>query len=799
MRTHTQNLFKVNNLSNLDFSYKLVEVDLPKIDDKILYNTALQKVAYKISSKINGPSAIISRDNKHWIAIPSNRNFPELKIRTNPFTVISKLIDTTCGIDWEKMDKNSFEIIYKFLDFEIRKQVKENFGLWETNSYQFFLKKPIIENTETNIDIFGGFKYRLIYQSDGHFYVALDLAYKYLDRYYLPYYVNLGNQNNQSKSLKGRKCLYQNGDQWYSVEIVGFGKKISEHLVPFDCDTPIVQDYIKSKTKYNKFKTVDLMSPDHLALLYKYPGRAMEPHHGATSLAKLIYNTNDTEVKSLHKYSIKPPDKKFEYIIKNIKQYFQSLTYNKVAFQVTNKPESDKENYFNVPALKGNSGKTLLVGNNKDNGNITLRDYGAMRKRLITDNGILNQDGFDNQYLIVPSNLDRGIVDAFKKHALSYLKKLAPRFTDLKVITYDAKPQLAATLQVSELDKKLREYDALDGFALFILPDLNKSSNRAAKNFHDCLKNKFFPELKFQCASATKVKSFYGSYANKDKGYEIRLHQDKEHSFRSYLFNLVNEFLLVNRKWPYALLNKLHYDIYIGIDVHERYAGFTFFYKNGEHIIFDYERVPKKTSTNRSEKLRKDLIINKILPKLELHIPNYAPNPNGIVIVRDGRSYGEEEIALDEVIDKLADKNLVEKDTIKRGVIDLHKQSAIPLRIGSETSGYNKLENPRAGSYKFINPANEGFLFNTGYPFEIRGTAKPLHLIKQSGDLDFKLVMEDLFAQTMLAFSAPDRSNSLPIIIKLIDTFLEPLAAAFEDEEINEDDMEEEIEKLITN
>ncbi len=61
------------------------------------------------------------------------------------------------------------------------------------------------------------------------------------------------------------------------------------------------------------------------------------------------------------------------------------------------------------------------------------------------------------------------------------------------------------------------------------------------------------------------------------------------------------------------------------------------------------------------------------------------------------------------------------------------------------------------------------------------------------------MVMEDLFAQTMMAFSAPDRSNSLPITIKLIDTFLEPLAAAFEDEEINEDDMEEEIEELITN
>ena len=36
--------------------------------------------------------------------------------------------------------------------------------------------------------------------------------------------------------------------------------------------------------------------------------------------------------------------------------------------------------------------------------------------------------------------------------------------------------------------------------------------------------------------------------------------------------------------------------------------------------------------------------------------------------------------------------------------------------------------------------------------------------------------MQDVFAQCMLAFSAPDRSNNLPIIIKLIDAFLEPLS-----------------------
>src|SRR5204863_2107790 len=97
-------------------------------------------------------------------------------------------------------------------------------------------------------------------------------------------------------------------------------------------------------------------------------------------------------------------------------------------------------------------------------------------------------------------------------------------------------------------------------------------------------------------------------------------------------------------------------------------------------------------------------------------------------------------------------------------------------------------------TYKLVTPS-EGFLFNTGFPFHIRGTVKPLHLSLQWGNLDFLKVMEDTFCQCILAFSAPDRSNSLPITIKLIDTLLEPLSGAIEivedeDEEFEDSEIE---------
>jgi hypothetical protein len=798
MRQHTQNLFKITNLTELDFSYRLVEIDLSSSLGNALYNTALQKVRQKIASKISGPAAILFQNGKHFIAIPAAKNIEEIKIRTSPFTVTAISRDQVYSLDWKNPNPQSFEVASRFLDFGIRSQLTDSKGLWSLNTYQFFLKNPLPNFNSQLVDVYGGFKYRLVNLADGNFYIVLDLSYKYLDKFYLPNYVNSQNCTSVLKAFKGRKCLYHNGSDWYQVEIVGFGKRISEHLVPFEENQRSVLDYIKSRNQNSRNQVLSLLSPDHLALLYKYPGRSMEPHHGATSLAKLVYNTNDQEARSLHKGSIKHPEKKFEYIQDNISRYFQNLSLNGVGINISTVPTTENERYFPMPDLKFKNDNVLHVSTRPSDDSTHISDFGRERKRMICDNGILNQSDFDNQYLIVPDKMDKELVKAFKQHAEGYLKKLSPHFNGFKLITYKSEPHLPATMQVQKLETRLREFNALDGYALFVLPDFQKQHNRFVSNFHDCLKNKFFPDLKFQCASATKIGSYYQSYTSKERLYEFRLLPEREQPFKSYLFNLVMEHLILNKKWPYSLAKNCNYDIYIGIDVHERYAGFVFFYKNGDQIFFDYERVPKKNAANRSEKLKKDLIKGKILPKLLSHIPKYVPNPNGIVIIRDGRSFGEEELALLEVLDELSSKNLIDKSTIKWGIIDLHKHSAIPFRIGAVNNGYQKLENPRSGSYRMFSES-EGFLFNTAYPFEIRGTANPLHLVMQSGTADFKLIMQDIFHQSMLAFSAPDRSNSLPITIKLIDTFLEPLAYSFEDDIPEEDEIEVDGEETTTN
>jgi hypothetical protein len=781
MKNHTLNLFKVSNITSLDFSYKLVAFDLPYTEGKEdLYNKQLQKIAEKVSSATGGPAAILKREGKFHVVIPADKHLPDGKVDVTPFIVDVKMLPGIHHINMNQVNEGNIDVVQKFLEFEIRSQLSENPQLWKMNASQFFFKKPLLSSEESTIEIFDGFTYRLVQLSDG-FYICLDLATKYIDKYYLSHYVNAGNVNIVGTRFRHRRTLYQNGDNWYTAEIEGFGKPIKQHEFNRNGQTYNVFDYITQKTRNHRFSTTKLLRPEDLTMLYTYPGRSMQEHNGASSLAKIIYGPGDAEVRALHRYSIKKPSPRFEAICRDIKNHFQAVTFNGQKLIISTKPLIEQVRNFRMPELKFNNDQVLKVGHYSTGGNTGLREFNSERKQYICDNGILNKSGFDEQFLIVPEYLDKELVAAFKKNAEWQISKLAPAFSGFKVLRYKVKENQPATFQIQELEKLLQQQNALSGFALFILPDATYDSKRYVKTFHDCLKSKFYPGLKVQCASAFKIKSFFQSFQGSGSNglHEFRVPEDKKPKFRSYIFNLVMEYLIVNRKWPYALAQNGHYDIYIGIDVHDRYAGITFFFKNGEEIFFAYEPVPKKNRSQRAEKLKASLLIKVIYERLKIYIPKYAVNPNGIVIIRDGRSFGEEEKALISVVNSLASECLVNKDAIKYGVVDLYKQSSIPFRLASLTNGHDRLENPVAGAYRLITN-REGFIFNTGYPFQLEGSAKPLHLSLKAGNVDFMKVMEDVFCQSMLAFSAPDRSNSLPVTLKLIDTLLEPLSTVVE-------------------
>jgi len=109
------------------------------------------------------------------------------------------------------------------------------------------------------------------------------------------------------------------------------------------------------------------------------------------------------------------------------------------------------------------------------------------------------------------------------------------------------------------------------------------------------------------------------------------------------------------------------------------------------------------------------------------------------------------------------------------GVVEIHKQSAYPLRM-AEGTGLDSLDNPRVGGWFRINE-KEGIVCNTGVPFLTQGTTKPLHVRIADGNLEIEKVLQDVFALSNLTWSAPDKCQRLPITTKLGDTFLRPIAS----------------------
>jgi hypothetical protein len=244
--------------------------------------------------------------------------------------------------------------------------------------------------------------------------------------------------------------------------------------------------------------------------------------------------------------------------------------------------------------------------------------------------------------------------------------------------------------------------------------------------------------------------------------------------------------LLVNHKWPFALNGALHYDVYIGIDVLNTMAGFTYIYNGGRNTFFRHYR------SRQAEKLSKKQIFSVLYRDLQRDLTRLELQPRSVVIHRDGRSFPQEEEGFAEAIERLIQSRILQQN-VQVGVVEIHKTTMGRMRLFEERN--NEICNPRIGS-RFVIDDRQGFVCNTGWPFRFPGTASPLHISMAWGSLEIEKVLEDVFALSQLAWSAPDKSSRLPVTIKLGDMFLQPIASRFDEEDAlyGEDEVVEDLE-----
>lgn len=776
------NLFKITQQSNKNIFYKIAEVEFPEINEAMT-NRNLNKVAIELSKQLSVPVISFKNNKKKYVAIADENVAFDVKYiglapQTAKITLINEIKTINVNAPINQYEKN---LIKRLMEHSISRKLSINTFFWRESANQFTQRTPI--HTSDEVSVYKSFSFKVV-NTDNEFYLCLDISFRYISTKTVGEYIKEIGIDETNKLLNGKKGLFLYGDSWHDIA----PNKVLEtdiltYEVPKENKHYSLYYYVKEHAP-NKTGILNNLSPQDLTLLYHRIGdKAKTPYSAPATLVKIIYGTEHNNSQNLHHFSIRKPHERLYEVQRIIKRNLISVTYKGFNFNISEEPKKEANLLkLNFPTLK--------FKNDRELNEAEFLSTPKKRKKLVTQNGILNQQDFDTTFLVVPdsNSLSFDFAILIRDELTERIRQLALNFEKLELICYTTTKPCAYS-QFQEIKKAIEKNDFTYGTALIVLPDTEYSNKKFIDDLHDIVKKHFNGKLQIQCFSLKKISQFIG----KNNNDEYFLREDIRHKFLSYVDNLIFEFLILNQKWLYSLKNSLNYDIYIGIDAHGNLAGFSYFFKTGETIVFDSEKTPIRTGSHRNEKIKSDVIAKNLLKVLQRNIPTFAPNPNGIIILRDGQSYeGEEEIALLKVIDALKSQGMIQNKDFKYAVVDIHKFSSIPLRL------FNRQErmviNPEIGSVKVLDNEN-AFIFNTGYPFEIPGTAKPLHIqLKKHNGIDFNRVIKDIFDQTMLAFSAPDRPNSLPLPLKLIDTMIRPLA-----NDITEESLEHKYEEIIEN
>ncbi|MCW5318868.1 hypothetical protein GTQ43_36040 [Nostoc sp. KVJ3] len=775
MNNHIFNLFAIENLSELSCSYQLLEItNLPDTHKNYLEN--INRLAGMVASSVQKPVCVLWQEKKAYLATTA----PVDKIKTEWRLVphIAKLVPESKvhHLDYSNIAPDQVKLAIRLLNYDIRTVLMKVPEIWNDSFGSFYFRDAINSEDNSQVDALPGFVYRLHYLLDKKIYISLDSTIRYIDRLSLLQYLSNGSKIND---YKFQHFLYKFGSQWYRIQLMGStGNSLIEQLFFSEKDNKMcnVYDYTLSNCGLPLPDLIAQLDQDSTAINYQYPYKAIE-RYGAGALCFKTYKTNDFKNSNIHKYSILKASQRLHKSEEIIGRYFQNIFFgNSTKIVVTIQPLKKTIEKFDIPDLLFGNEQVLHVKRDSEDTGVDVLNYGKARMNLLLDEkaGLLVKERLEIQYIFIPKSLNRSVAKNFQNNFEYQMKKFLSHPYELKKIIYNDEKAKNLRQQVEAIKNGIEENEIDRGRVLLILPE------KAHPDLHNFIKRELFEILQFQCINAVKLKDFF-----KPNNNEYDLIEKRKGKYYGYIKYAALGMLLVNRQWPFALKEPLYYDVYIGIDVLNNIAGFTYIYNAGENCYFRYHKSPQ------GEKLTERQISSILKKDLREDISSLKLQPSSIVIHRDGRSFTEEHKGFVKSINSLQKEGFL-SENINIGVIEIHKTSSARLRLYYEQD--EVIENPSIGDY-FLIDNREGIICTTGFPFEFSGTANPLHIKIAYGDLDMRNVLSDIFALAQLgSWAAPDKAARYPATIKIGDTFLEPIASDSDDEAAlySEDEPDEE-------
>ena len=251
MSGHVLSIFPVENQSELESSYRLVDIDGPfdgcGDPDQAEKNLNLLCKLVSFAEKI--PVALVFQDGKSLLAVPGDKKLGLLEHSLTPHVVTLRPRDEIHALRLGAVSPTERHIGTQVLNFQIRSPLRDDDNLWSPSPYTYFLKRPLNwREDRRDIDVFEGFGFRLMFLG-GQLFLALRLSTKYVESAWI---VDR-NGPGELRDLRMRHLLYHMGHRWFPVQLIGaLGRSISEaRFTPEGGGPADVYGYTISKTRKN--------------------------------------------------------------------------------------------------------------------------------------------------------------------------------------------------------------------------------------------------------------------------------------------------------------------------------------------------------------------------------------------------------------------------------------------------------------------------------------------------------------------------------------------------------------------
>ena len=764
------NLFEIEEPSRIAFEYRLVEIeglDRATISNADLLDRNTNLLAKLVAIREKCPVAVVYKEGRRYLAIPAVTILGQFEYQLAPDVVTLKPLEERYPATLLPSDATTRHVAGSFLGFCLRGPLRKHPSLWSSSTNSFVSKRPVNANElNREVDLFEGFHFHLRYY-ENRLFVGIRLAYKYVD---VAWAVDRFTVE-ELRNLRMRMFLYHFGKNWYPIQLMDvLSKSIGEtRFVPDRTGTPIsVYDYTVAEAGENAPPWIKALDPSKPAILYRNSGRDRQLF-AALALAKLIHRTDDPTAQRLHRRSIKNPADRLRFSGQVIQNYFQKRSFLGTELRISNDPLRVRPRLYSVPALEFGQGRKLHIGGDPEQGGVHLRELGRTRMGLLSDPNVgpAVTSTLEPQYILVPQSLDRSIATDAAKRMETVTRSFLHGSYRLETVVYDDRSARTLKQQVEAIVAGLDRAKVGHGRGVLVLPA------KSHADLHNYVKKALRDRFEFQCLDATKLAGFFCTVLRKDKGSSVmEPRPELERKFSSYLRYAALGLLIVNRQWGWVLADGTHYDGYISFDVLNRQAAFTFFYHGGRDCY------TKLYESNQREKLLRRHLRTIIYDGLKADAARLK-KLRSIVLQRDGRLFETEWLGFQDAIQQLISEGVLESN-VRYGAIEIAKALSSGLRLVQERNG--SLENPRIGAALAI-ASDEGIVCNTGFPFDLPGTAGPLAVRVVHGDLNLDFVMEDIFRKSLLCWPTPDKCMRLPIDAKLCDEFLRALASEANEEE----------------